>query len=241
MDYADFNATKASKKKLTALVIVLALAIALTLLTKVVLEPKYEELKVSLESTSALARQITSAETEKDGYEQTLEDSGKVFGNLVSDKESYISFIGETTLANQLKVNKMTVDDIVPAGSQLYAMKISLEVQGSLYNVKNLIQNLYDSEVVSRINSFSYRLQSVDKDGNQLQWMWPLTRKSTTPSCTSTMKTSYHGGLSQKRTTVPQQATKRNHRLVRTTFLSTEQRFAISKLSFSEREAEIWL
>ena len=124
MDYADFNATKASKKKLTALVIVLALAIALTLLTKVVLEPKYEELKVSLESTSALARQIASAETEKDGYEQTLEDSGKVFGNLVSDKESYISFIGETTLANQLKVNKMTVDDIVPAGSQLYAMKI---------------------------------------------------------------------------------------------------------------------
>ena len=172
MDYADFSAAKSSKKKLTALSVVLALAIALALLTKVVLEPKYEELKVSLESTSALARQITSAETEKDGYEQTLEDSGKVFGNLVSDKESYISFIGETTLANQLKVNKMTVDDIVPAGSQLYAMKISLEVQGSLYNVKNLIQNLYDSEVVSRINSFSYRLQSVDKDGNQLQWMW---------------------------------------------------------------------
>ena len=171
MDYADFNTAKSSKKKLTFFV-VLALAIALTLLTKVVLEPKYEELKISLESTSALARQITSAETEKDGYEQTLEDSGKVFGNLVSDKESYISFIGETTLANQLKVNKMTVDDIVPAGSQLYAMKISLEVQGSLYNVKNLIQNLYDSEVVSRINSFSYRLQSVDKDGNQLQWMW---------------------------------------------------------------------
>ena len=167
MDYADFSAAKSSKKKLTALSVVLALAIALALLTKVVLEPKYEELKVSLESTSALARQITSAETEKDGYEQTLEDSGKVFGNLVSDKESYISFIGETTLAN-----KMTVDDIVPAGSQLYAMKISLEVQGSLYNVKNLIQNLYDSEVVSRINSFSYRLQSVDKDGNQLQWMW---------------------------------------------------------------------
>ena len=84
MDYADFNTAKSSKKKLTFFV-VLALAIALTLLTKVVLEPKYEELKISLESTSALARQITSAETEKDGYEQTLEDSGKVFGNLVSD------------------------------------------------------------------------------------------------------------------------------------------------------------
>ena len=77
MDYADFSDAKSSKKKLTALSVVLALAIALTLLTKAVLEPMYEELKVSLESTSALARQITSAETEKDGYEQTLEDSGR--------------------------------------------------------------------------------------------------------------------------------------------------------------------
>ena len=125
----------------------------------------------------------------------------------------------------------MTVDDIVPAGSQLYAMKISLEVQGSLYNVKNLIQNLYDSEVVSRINSFSYRLQSVDKDGNQLQWMWRnIDDENLVPWWTLT-----------EETTVPQQETKRNHRLVRTTFLSTEQHFAISKLSFSEREAEIWL
>lgn len=231
MDYADFSAAKSSKKKLTALSVVLALAIALTLLTKAVLEPKYEELKVSLESTSALARQITSAETEKDGYEQTLEDSGKVFGNLVSDKESYISFIGETTLANQLKVNKMTVDDIVPAGSQLYAMKISLEVQGSLYNVKNLIQNLYDSEVVSRINSFSYRLQSVDKDGNQLQWMWRnIDDENLVPWWTLTEEDDSSAARNEEEPP-----------LGANDLLEHGTRFAISKLSFSEREAEIWL
>lgn len=37
MDYADFSAAKSSKKKLTALSVVLALAIALTLLTKLFL------------------------------------------------------------------------------------------------------------------------------------------------------------------------------------------------------------
>lgn len=172
MDYMEYNASRSIKKKLTAVVIMISLAAALSVVTKTVLEVHYEELRVSLESTSSLARKITSTEAEKAGYEEVLDESGKVFGNLVSDKESYITFLGETTLANQLKVNKMTVDDILPAGSQLYSMKISLEVQGNLYNVKNLIQNLYDSEVVSRINSFSYRLQAKDKEGNQLQWMW---------------------------------------------------------------------
>ena len=172
MDYMEYNASRSIKKKLTAVVIMISLAVALSVVTKTVLEVHYEELRVSLESTSSLARKITSTEAEKAGYEEVLDESGKVFGNLVSDKESYITFLGETTLANQLKVNKMTVDDILPAGSQLYSMKISLEVQGNLYNVKNLIQNLYDSEVVSRINSFSYRLQAKDKEGNQLQWMW---------------------------------------------------------------------
>lgn len=172
MDYMEYNASRSIKKKLTAVVIMISLAVALSVVTKTVLEVRYEELRVSLESTSSLARKITSTEAEKAGYEEVLDESGKVFGNLVSDKESYITFLGETTLANQLKVNKMTVDDILPAGSQLYSMKISLEVQGNLYNVKNLIQNLYDSEVVSRINSFSYRLQAKDKEGNQLQWMW---------------------------------------------------------------------
>ena len=172
MDYMEYNASRSIKKKLTAVVIMISLAVALSVVTKTVLEVHYEELRVSLDSTSSLARKITSTEAEKAGYEEVLDESGKVFGNLVSDKESYITFLGETTLANQLKVNKMTVDDILPAGSQLYSMKISLEVQGNLYNVKNLIQNLYDSEVVSRINSFSYRLQAKDKEGNQLQWMW---------------------------------------------------------------------
>lgn len=172
MDYMEYNASRSIKKKLTAVVIMISLAVALSVVTKTVLEVHYEELRVSLESTSSLARKITSTEAEKAGYEEVLDESGKVFGNLVSDKESYITFLGETTLANQLKVNKMTVDDILPAGSQLYSMKISLEVQGNLYNVKNIIQNLYDSEVVSRINSFSYRLQAKDKEGNQLQWMW---------------------------------------------------------------------
>ena len=62
----------------------------------------------------------------------------------------------------------MTVDDVQPHSDGLYTMTVSLEVQGDLYNIKNFVQQLYDSSIVNRINSFSYRLQSE----RYLQWMW---------------------------------------------------------------------
>lgn len=132
------------------------------------LAPNFQELKDEIAQTAVLAKQITSLSQEAKGYETTLTESGKVYGNLASEKDSYITFLGDITLANQLNINKMTVGDITSAGGQLYSMKVQIELQGDLYNVKNLVQQLYDSETVSRINKFSYRLQS-DKD---LQWMW---------------------------------------------------------------------
>lgn len=133
-----------------------------------VLTPKYEELAEKIGQTSSLVRKINTVETERDNYEQLLLDSGKRYGNLITDKDSYIEFIGETTMANKLNINKMTVDDIVAIGNRMYSMRVDLEVEGDLYNVKNLIQQLYDSETVSRINSFSYRLE----ENGDLQWMW---------------------------------------------------------------------
>ena len=70
---------------------------------------------------------------------------------------------------NKLNINKMTVDDITAEGDTgIYSMKVQIELQGDLYNVKNLVQQLYDSETLSRINSFSYRLE----DNYNLMWMW---------------------------------------------------------------------
>ena len=159
-------------KSLKALLIItlalLVVGVGLLFVQKNVLDVKYEEMRVEIDSTAELSRKISSVDAETLSYQSTLQKAGKIFSNLQQKKEEYTSYLGETTMANRLNINKMTVDDVVGHSDGLYTMTVSLEVQGDLYNIKNFIQQLYDSNIVNRINSFSYRLQS----DRYLQWMW---------------------------------------------------------------------
>lgn len=165
--YQEDNGRKAGKKLVSAFVFAI-LGVICILISNFYLEPRYEELQTSINSTAELAKKISAVEAEAISYEETLQASGKRFGNIGTDKEKYISYLGETTTANRLNINKMTVADATKIGSDLYSIGITLEVQGSLYNIKNLVQQLYDSDIVNRINTISYRLQS----DAALQWMW---------------------------------------------------------------------
>lgn len=160
----------AKKRKIAA--ILFLVSITLLCLGHFILDPRYAGLKDSISQTSVIAQQITSVMQETDAYTETLDKSGKTYDNLASKKDSYISYLGSLTQQNSLNINKMTVNDITDAGNQLYSMKVEIELQGSLYNVKNFVQQLYDSETFSRINAFSYRLQSESEKKDQLQWMW---------------------------------------------------------------------
>lgn len=156
-------------KELLLISLVLAiLAIGLLFVQKNILDVKYEEMRTEINSTAELSRKISSVDAETLSYQSTLQKAGKVFSNLQQKKEEYTSYLGETTMANRLNINKMTVDDVQSHSDGLYTMTVSLEVQGDLYNIKNFVQQLYDSSIVNRINSFSYRLQSE----RYLQWMW---------------------------------------------------------------------
>lgn len=164
----SFDEKRIYQKKLKTALLLCVLAVILGAVSRFYLTPNFQELKEEIAQTAVLAKKITSLSQEAQGYETTLAESGKAYGNLATEKDSYITVLGDITMANQLNINKMTVGDIVPSSGQLYSMKVQIELQGDLYNVKNLVQQLYDSETVSRINKFSYRLQS-DKG---LQWMW---------------------------------------------------------------------
>lgn len=159
---------KKQQQKLLLSLVVLGLGILLLMADKRLLAPKYEQLKAELAQTASIARDIANVEAQKESYERMLDESGKVYGNLTENKDAYVSYLGQISMANKLNINKMTVDDVTNINGQLYSMVVQIELQGDLYNVKNLVQQLYDSEMVSRINSFSYRLQS---DQNFL-WMW---------------------------------------------------------------------
>lgn len=159
---------KPLKELLVISLILIILAIGLLFIQKNILNIKYEEMRTQINSTAELSRKISSVDAETLSYQSTLQKAGKVFSNLQQKKEEYTSYLGETTMANRLNINKMTVDDVQPHSDGLYTMTVSLEVQGDLYNIKNFVQQLYDSSIVNRINSFSYRLQSE----RYLQWMW---------------------------------------------------------------------
>lgn len=168
MGMEEINEKKAQQKKLIIAILCLLIGVGLLFVNGNYLTPEYQSLKTELSQTASIARNIASVENQKENYERILDESGKVYGSLVTNKDEYISYLGEITMANKLNINKMTVDDVVSASNQMYSMTVQVELQGELYNVKNLVQQLYDSEMVSRINSFSYRLQS-DRD---LSWMW---------------------------------------------------------------------
>ena len=133
-----------------------------------VLTPKYKELKEKIAAVSSIVRSVTAVESQKSNYEMILKESGKEYENILQNKEQYIAYLGEITMANKLDINKMTVDDITKYDDQIYAMRVQIELKGDLYNIKNLVRQLYDSSTVSRINSFSYRL----KNTHNLMWMW---------------------------------------------------------------------
>lgn len=161
------NEKKSTQKKLICASVFVIIAVTAMILSWSLLNPKYAELKHSINATSSIARRISAVEEETRNYERILSESGKEYKNILLNKDAYIAFLGEITMANKLNINKMTVDDISTDG-QIYSLKVQIELQGNLYNVKNLVQQLYDSTTVSRINSFSYRLQ----DDNNLMWMW---------------------------------------------------------------------
>ena len=140
------------------------------LVSNIWLNPRYDDLKGNIAQVSVLINNVLSTQEESDTYNLALESSGKKYGNIVSGKEAYVEAVGGMAQENRLNINKMTVDDIERVGS-LYSMKAKIELQGDLYNIKNFVQQVYDSELMCRVNSLSYRLQGEEGE-DQLKWMW---------------------------------------------------------------------
>ena len=157
------------KKKLIITLILLVVCIAMFAVSYYFFSPRYQSMRQTISDSSSLVRKINSVEAESAHYAQMIDESGKEFGDLFIEKNDYIEFIGDVIKQNRLNINKMTVDDTVYNTDGVNTLKTEIELQGDLYNIKNMIQQLYDSEVASRIGSFSYRLQ-VNKEN--YPWMW---------------------------------------------------------------------
>lgn len=169
--YEQKKAEKAMITRLIIAVLLFAIGFGCYKLDVNTIQPKYSEIKTGLQHNTNFAKQIESVNSDREHYVQLLSESGKVYGKIVSQKDSYIAFLGETALANQLEINKMTIGDLLSCGKDLFSLNMQIELVGDLYNIKNMLQELEDSERISRINSVSYRQIQTDKNGKMLSWL----------------------------------------------------------------------
>lgn len=131
------------------------------------LGPVVETSITDAERVTSLDSQISSTQKELENLQYTIDNSGKEFIDLASNKDNYVKALGLLCDANQLNIHKMTVGDLVAEDGGLSTMSVVLELQGSLDEVKNFVNDIYSSEMLCRINSISYRLQN-----STFSWMW---------------------------------------------------------------------
>lgn len=164
------KAREAMHRRIVATILLLIIGVAAYFADDQYIQPKYQEIKAGLEHNTAFARQINSVTQERDQYLLRLAETGKKYGSLVSGKDDYIAFLDNVALENQLVVSKLTVGDLTQEG-RIYTLSMQIELEGDLYNIKNMIQQLSDSENIVRINSFSYRQIQTEATGGLLSWL----------------------------------------------------------------------
>lgn len=135
------------------------------------LHPMYQEQKAALENNASFVRKINSVNAERKNYAQMLTDTGKEFGNINGELEEYIAYLGHIAVQNRLNVGKITVGELRNAGNSMYALNMKIELDGEMYNIKNMMQELSDSTKVSQVNAFSYRQIQTDAGGSLLSWL----------------------------------------------------------------------
>lgn len=122
----------------------------------------------SAEEMTKLDQQVSSATQQLNTLQYSIDASGKVFVDLVSNKDNYVRALGLLCDANRLNIHKMTVDDITQEeGSSIITLPVRLELQGDLYNIRSFLSDLNESEMLCRVNTLSYRLSN-----ESFSWMW---------------------------------------------------------------------
>lgn len=163
----EFKERKKLRKDMQYAGTMLLVAIVCLCLSKLLFNPQYEDLKDQIGQTSVIAQRISATNDEAGRLSDQISMFKKQYVPLAENKDAYIAYLGELAQRNDLNINKMTVGDIFPTGS-LYSLDSEIELQGDLYNIKNFVHQLYESEKVARILSVSYRVQNK----SNLKWMW---------------------------------------------------------------------
>lgn len=162
--------TQAERKKLVKRVKLSILMIAIAVVcigVRFVIAPIVSEGITAANNLTSLDTQVSNTLNQLSSLQYSIDSAGKVFVDLDENQDDYVKAIGLLCNANLLNIHKMTVGDVVAEEGGIATMNVELELQGDLSHVRSFINDVYDSEMVVRVNSFSYRLE-----GDAFSWMW---------------------------------------------------------------------
>lgn len=150
--------------KVTLILVVLS---ALCIGVRFLLAPKVDESVAAINELTALDSQVSATQKELNKLLDTIDGKGKEFVSLLEYKDAYVDALGKLCTANALNIHKMTTGDVVIEDGNIASLGVVLELQGDLGQIRDLVNDIYDSRMVCRINSISYRLE-----GETFSWMW---------------------------------------------------------------------
>lgn len=86
----------------------------------------------------------------------TIEETGKQLVSFSEDKIKYINLASDLSLEHSIRINKLTVSDVWDEG-EMAVMTTSIEVEGSLSNVRAFVEEYCGTNYTNRINVVSCR------------------------------------------------------------------------------------
>lgn len=163
MTYEEHK-TLTKRVKISLLLIVLG---ALCVVGRHMLTPEVSSAIAAANEITSLDTQVSNTKAEIKSLDSVIQSYGKAFVDLSENKDNYVRALGQLCNGNLLNIHKMTVGNIVSEEGGLSNMCVELELQGDLAHIRAFIDDMYDSEMLCRINSISYRLTD-----ETFSWMW---------------------------------------------------------------------
>lgn len=118
--------------------------------------PQVELWKQEKQQEESLNSQIQTLTTANAQLMATIEENGKELVSFSSDKLKYVNLASELSLANNVRINKLTVSDVWVEG-EMSGMTASIEIEGMLSDVQNFVDEYCSTEYTNRVNVVSCR------------------------------------------------------------------------------------
>lgn len=124
-----------------------------------VTEAEWVQYQSDKQQEEVLQSQVDMLTQQNSQLTATIEETGKELVSFSEDKIKYINLASDLSLKHSIRINKLTVSDVWTETtlSDMSVMTTTVEVEGSLSNVRAFVEEYCGTNYTNRINVVSCR------------------------------------------------------------------------------------